>query len=269
MLPGTVIADCFEVTGKLGGGAFGDVYGGIDTRTSARVAIKVESVDTSCPQLVYEARVIAELQDCPGIPRKYWFGRHEASNVLVMQKLGACLIDTKVTLENVAGIARQCLERLQSLHFAGFAHRDVKPENFMYGHGRHKTVLYIIDFGLCKRVVDVSSGRHIDNRRGKALTGTPRYASLFTHDGNEQSRRDDIEALVYTLIFMVRGSLPWQGLSSESNYAEVAQRKRDISVSVLCNGLPPAFEQTLRYARSLPFTAMPDYTTLSNIWSSP
>ena len=51
------------------------------------------------------------------------------------------------------------------------------------GQNANQHLVYIIDFGLAKRFRDPKTGLHIPYRDGKSLTGTARYASIFTHLG--------------------------------------------------------------------------------------
>ncbi len=70
----------------------------------------------------------------------------------------------------------------------------------------------MIDFGLSKKYKESKTGLLTPYRDGKYLTGTARYASINNHLGVELSRRDDIEALGYMMVYFMKGHLPWQGM---------------------------------------------------------
>lgn len=159
-------------------------------------------------------------------------------------------------------LADQMITRIELLHRNNFLHRDIKPDNFMMGRNAKASTVHIIDFGLAKRYKDARTHQHIPYREGKSLTGTARYASINTHLGVEQSRRDDLESLAHVLIYFMKGSLPWQGLRALNNqekYKKIKQKKVSISPTQLCNGLPAAFCQYLTYTRQLRFEEAPDY----------
>ena len=134
---------------------------------------------------------------------------------MVMDLLGPSLEDLftfckrKFTLKTVVMLGEQMVQRLEYLHNNHFIHRDMKPDNFLVGVGKKEYMLYMIDFGLAKRYRDPKTGEHIPYRDNKSLTGTARYASVNTHLGIEQSRRDDLESICYILIYFLKANLPW------------------------------------------------------------
>ena len=106
-------------------------------------------------------------------------------------------------------IASQMVDRIWKTHDERIIHRDIKPDNFLIGGTEAtKDKVYIIDFGLAKCFKN-SEGEHIPYKDGKNLTGTARYASIATHKGIEQSRRDDLETIGHVLLYFLKGSLPW------------------------------------------------------------
>ena len=133
------------------------------------------------------------------------------------------------------------IQRIKAVHEERIIHRDIKPDNFLVGGNENtKNTIYIIDFGLAK-CYKSSDGEHIPFRDGKNLTGTARYASISTHKGIEQSRRDDLECLGYVNLYFLRGSLPWQGLranNKKDKYERIMEKKLSTSLETLCKGFP-------------------------------
>ena len=194
---------------------------------------------------------------------------------MVLDLLGPSLEDLfnycgrRFQLKTVLMLADQLLGRLEYVHTKSFIHRDVKPDNFLIGLGKRQSVIHIIDFGLAKKYRDPRSHQHIPYRENKNLTGTARYASINTHIGIEQSRRDDLESLGYVLMYFIRGSLPWQGLKANTKkqkYERIMDRKMSTSTEQLCKGYPTEFRSYFEYCRSLRFEDRPDYAYLKRLF---
>ncbi|GFR05701.1 casein kinase I isoform alpha [Trichonephila clavipes] len=265
----------YRLVRKIGSGSFGDIYLGINITSGEEVAVKLESTKARHPQLLYESKLYKILQGGVGIPHVRWYGQERDYNVLVMDLLGPSLEDLfnfcsrRFTMKTVLMLADQMIGRIEYVHNKNFIHRDIKPDNFLMGIGRHCNKLFLIDFGLAKKYRDNRTRQHIPYREDKNLTGTARYASINAHLGIEQSRRDDMESLGYVLMYFNKGSLPWQGLKAatkKQKYEKISEKKMSTNVEVLCKGYPAEFAMYLNYCRGLRFEEAPDYMYLRQLF---
>ncbi|XP_018021077.1 casein kinase I [Hyalella azteca] len=270
-----VVGAKYRIVRKIGSGSFGDIYLGMNLTNGEEVAIKLEQMKARHPQLLYESKVYKILQGGVGIPHIRWFGQEQSYNILVMDLLGPSLEDLfnfcsrRFTMKTVLMLADQMIARVEFIHTKNFIHRDIKPDNFLMGIGRHCNKLFLIDFGLAKKYRDTRTRTHIPYREDKNLTGTARYASINAHLGIEQSRRDDIESLGYVLMYFNRGSLPWQGLKAatkKQKYEKISEKKMSTPVEALCKAFPAEFAMYLNYCRGLRFDEPPDYMYLRQLF---
>ncbi|CCC66669.1 hypothetical protein NCAS_0A01090 [Naumovozyma castellii] len=268
----------YRVGRRIGGGSFGEIYHGIDLISGEEIAIKLESSETRHPQLEYESRVYNFVSDgSMGIPNIRMFERGFGYSALVMDLLGPSLEDLfnychrSFSYKTIFMLAWQMIARVAYVHGKSFLHRDIKPENFLLGTGRRANIVNLIDFGLSKKYRDFNSHRHNPRKTHKSLVGTARYASVNTHFGIEQSRRDDLESLGYVLVYFAKGHLPWQGLratTKKQKYDRILQRKLCITTDILCEGLPSQFVAYMGYVRSLQYDQRPDYVYLEQLFKN-
>ena len=235
----------------------------------------MEDVDAEYHQLRREARAYRILAGGLGIPRMLWYGAEHGYNLMALQLLGPSLEDLfdfcnrRFPLRIVLMLADQMISRLEYIHSNSLIQRDVKPENFVMGLGKQSKQVFLIDFGLAKYFEDPKTGLHIPYREHRGITGTTCYASRGTHLGIEQSRRDDMESLGYTIVYLYRGSLPWQSQKDrhrERRHQLVEEKKMTTTVEGLCRGLPKEFAQYLNYVTRLAFDGKPDYVYLRGLF---
>eukprot|EP00834_Sanchytrium_tribonematis_P004638 NODE_240_length_11935_cov_0.818773.p3 type:complete len:472 gc:universal NODE_240_length_11935_cov_0.818773:6019-4604(-) len=140
----------------------------------------------------------------------------------IMQMLGKSLQDVTLPLSHlcISLIGYQMTKRLWQCHSHGIIHRDMKPDNIL----RNGNLLYLIDFGLSYIYM-----QQPDVRCGKCI-GTLRYMSRYAHKGYYQSYRDDLESMVYVLIYFARGFLPWQKQYAQVLELPVNQRSRKLKM---------------------------------------
>ena len=193
---------------------------------------------------------------------------------MVMELLGESLEDLfkecnrKFSVKTVCMVGLQILDRFEFIHKKNIIHRDIKADNFVIGLEDKSHIIYVLDFGLSKKYRSGKNKQHIKMSVKKKLTGTARYASINALKGCEQSRRDDLEAISYLLLYFLRGVLPWQGIrvhKHEDRYKKILKKKMETTAEDLCQGFPEQFKDFVNYTRNLQFEEDPDYTYLNNL----
>lgn len=263
-----------KLISKIAHGAFGEIYECVDTTTNTKLAIKIEK-RTGIFQLKHEYLVYRRLESAT-TPQVYEYGKmeHDGSyaNCMTMELLGPSLEklfakqQRRFSLKTVLMIGKECLLRIEAMHHKHMIHRDIKPDNFVTDRRLKK--IYLIDYGLSKEFRNPKTLIHRPIRTDKNLTGTARYASLNTHQGVEQSRRDDLESLGFCIIYFLKGRLPWQGLKAETKgekYAKIKRVKEETSIFQLCEDLPNEIYLFLIHVRNLQYDESPDYAYLESL----
>ncbi|CAD8065708.1 unnamed protein product [Paramecium sonneborni] len=258
----------YIIKNQLSSGSFGVVYLAIHKVTREEVAVKLEKGEHET--LDREVYLLTKLQGIQGITKLYWFGAEQNYNVMVVELLGKDLgyynrTYKQLSLKSGLQLLDQLLSVFKSVHQRGIVHRDLKPENIMMGK-QNTSIVYLVDFGVSKSILD--KGRHIPFKDRKSFIGTTRYASIAAHKGFEISRKDDLESMMYVIIYLILGKLPWQNLQNigeKDRTIAVGEVKMNTTIDSLCKELPIQFADYLKYLKNLAFEDQPDYDMLKTL----
>lgn len=272
----------------MGAGTFGKVYYGITADRLTELAIKFENHTVKHSILLEEMKIYKELEGGQGIPKIYWYGDFNNYKVMVMDLLGPSLDkffknseNKRLSLETSINFAQEMVNRLEYVHSKNYIHRDIKPNNFQLGrfssHNYFQNLnyfdntVYIIDFGLSTRYIDPETNQHCEYKEGRRFVGTPRYASINAHTGVRLSRRDDLEAVAYCLVWYITGYLPWisvKGKTKQERKERIKQAKLAVTSKDICKNCPKQVEVFLDYTKNLKYEEKPDYEYIRNLLNS-
>ncbi|ORX61539.1 kinase-like protein [Hesseltinella vesiculosa] len=295
-----VIGEQWVVSAKIGEGCWGEVFQVKDKRTGRLYAVKREP-RSPFSQIRHESIIYDILAGGPGIPQCHWYGIHDNYDCMVMDLLGADLKQLQdhvqaVPLPIVVDLGCQMVDMLEHIHDRGLVYRDIKPNNFLFAEtcsfdddelddkhvtcqdvfdrwGEFRPKLFVVDFGLATYWRNLETKQPFPETKKplRSRIGTARYASLNVHHGKIPARRDDMESLIYLLIELAKGSLPWTGIQARSTkvgWDRMRAIKEETSLTSLCAGLPSAFAALVEYTRHLHFLDRPNYTYMRHLLHS-
>jgi len=279
-----LIANKYKLNKLIGSGNFGTIYQGENIRTGELVAIKMESLFSQTKLLKNEAKVYEYLNrgkygkngdDINGFPIVKWFGIAQDHYCMAISLLGNSLqviknkrerFSLKITLK----IGIQMVERLRYVHEKGLIHRDVKPDNFLIGLGKYANLIYLIDFGFCKKIY-MDNVDNVDNeehkKTRKSIIGTPNFASINVHKYMDPTRMDDLESVAYILIYFYLGKLPWDMLNITND--QMLEMKETFAREEKQKGIVPfVFFEFISLVRDSLNDGIPKYNELIHLMSN-
>jgi formylglycine-generating enzyme required for sulfatase activity/predicted Ser/Thr protein kinase/Leucine-rich repeat (LRR) protein len=201
---GDVLDERFDLTQKLGEGAFSTTFKAYDNNHNSQKTLKVfglySEVFSKITEIRNEANILKDFRN-PHFPL---FGKlHETKYVyfemeyIEGEDLFSKLTKNLSTREKI-DYALQLADSLFYLHFRGIEHKDLKPENILIDKRKK---LYLIDFG--------SAVLENDSRLLTQMEGTLEYCPPETGTPDEKKYQRDIFAFGVILYELFHGKYPF------------------------------------------------------------
>ena len=210
---------------------------------------------------------------------KHTLKNGETYYILILELYGLNLEEIfqtygRLDLANVLHIGKQMLETLQIVHENRLIHRNIKPENFVIGNTETtRNKIYLIDYGIASKYRH-KDGQHVAQRQSQFNYYQQKFASQHMWKGYLPSRRDDLEMIVLSLIYLLKDTYNIQNVvdNSELTKDEVLERLESMKerslnqpISQLCDDLPSQFTSLLVYIRDLSYEEKPDYDLMNKL----
>ena len=253
----------YRIGRQFGTSSFGSVYSAVHEHTKQEVAIKIVSNPKYFDYLKNEAIIYQLINQAPGFPQFIDFVEEQNRMILVTELLGKNInelfnfLKNPFSLKTILMITYQLLLRLEYLHSKGIIHGDVKPHNLCMGINSKSNQLYLIDFGLA-RFFNLDTPEVISKFEGTAI-----FAPIAAHNGEKQFPRDDLESMVYTILYLMNGKLPWNDIQTNDKAARremICIMKKSLNLRELCANLPAGVTLMFESILKLKPNEIPNYS---------
>lgn len=251
-LIGKVLANRYEILGKVGEGGMATVYKAKCHLLNRYVAVKVLKDEYAKDEMFVkkfktEAQSAAALTH-PNIVSVYDVGSEDGINYIVMELLDSKTlkdyIEEKGALptNEVLKISSQIASALAAAHKAHIIHRDIKPQNIVLSGD---LVAKVTDFGIAK-ITNVSSAT-ITNFG--STVGSVHYFSPEHAKGGYTDEKSDIYSLGVVMYEMATGKLPFDGDSAVAIALKHIQED-PVDPIIVNNKIPESLNQIILKAMS-------------------
>ena len=240
---GMIIAERYEILGKIGTGGMADVYKAKDHKLNRFVAAKVLKPEfredaTFIQKFRSEAQAAAGLTH-PNIVNVFDVGDDDGIYYIVMELIEGITLKEyiskkgRLSVKEATSIAIQVSMGLETAHNHGIVHRDVKPQNIIIStDGKVK----VTDFGIAR----AASSNTISSN----VMGSVHYSSPEQVRGGYSDEKSDIYSLGITLYEMVTGRVPFDGDTTVAIAIKHLQEEM-VPPSVYAEDLPYSLEQII------------------------
>jgi serine/threonine-protein kinase len=215
----------YEIIGKIGQGAMGEVFRARDTALNRDVALKTimagDNADETLQKRFHREAQSAACLSHPNIITIFDFDQEHGRLYMAMELLEGADLKAAIagrtlrTLDDKLAVLEQIAAGLAFAHQNGVVHRDLKPANI---HLQADGTVKIMDFGLAKM-----SGS--DMTRTGMVMGTPHYMSPEQVRGERADTRSDVFSFGCIVYEVLTSAKPFDADSMHAVLFKVLQEQ--------------------------------------------
>lgn len=230
----------------IGKGSYGGVVFGIELKTNTPVAVKVQKNNDKKDYLESEYIILSSLPPNSPLPKVFYHETNDEGNLLIESLIGPDLdklfkfCSFNLDLKTICNIGYDILVCLEELHNNSFVHLDIKLDNIGFKiqnieEKKNEISCVLLDFGKSLNYLNNKKTKNFRNKN--YYGGNIQFSSINVLNGGNPNPKDDLENLIYVLVFLYKGSLPWSFFDSTNKklYIEnVLKEKNKFNILNYC-----------------------------------